>query len=134
MGIPLDAYRQVALQCIGRAVFFGSLAIFCVMIGIAFDPVACFRSGAAMTLIMSAILLFKSREAARRPPQHTEVWLYLDEGIRPRETHSRFAFAATMRETYGRFALGAFQVSIGFFVAALALQIAGVKPFIALPG
>lgn len=122
------------MQCVGRAVFFGSLAIFCVMIGIAFDPVACFRSGATLTMVMTAVLVFKSREAARRPPQRTEVWLYLDERLKPRESHARFAFAVTMRETYGLFARGAFFVSLGFFMLAAALAFAGVKPFITVPG
>ena len=65
----MDKIRTVAIECVGRAVLFGSLAIGCVMIGFSFNPVSAFRSGAIMTLIMAAILIWKAMSAHRQNPR-----------------------------------------------------------------
>ena len=42
----MDKIREVAFMCVGRAVMFATLAVGCVMVGFAFNPVSSFRSGA----------------------------------------------------------------------------------------
>ena len=127
----METIRTIALQCVGRAVFFGSLAICCTMIGSAFSPVMSFRIGAFATLIMAGILLWKSREASRQLPKSTEVWLYLDEKTRPVDPQAVFGFRTVMRDTYAMFAWYALMAAMAFFVISLAFSLAG---FSALPG
>ncbi|MFZ1774170.1 MAG: hypothetical protein WAT78_09455 [Rhizobiaceae bacterium] len=123
----MNVIRETALQCVGRAVFFGSLAICCTMVGFAFSPVAAFRVGAVFTLIMAAILLWKSRDAAQRPPKTTEVWLYLDEKTRPVDPAGIFGFRIIMRDIYAMFAWYALMAAMGMFAASLALTLMGFK-------
>lgn len=124
----MEKTRNIALFCVGRAVFFGSLAIGCIMLSFAFHPVMSFRAGAIMALMMAGILLWFAMTAHRRPPRRTEVWIHLDEETRPRNDHARRAFGLVMREVYGFYASAALKVSVGFFVASLVLQVLGVGP------
>nr|MBA3449572.1 hypothetical protein [Pseudaminobacter sp.] len=66
----MEQIRRVAMECIGRAVMFGSLAIGCVMIGFSFNPVSAFRSGALLTLLMTLVLMWKAMAAGTRNPKH----------------------------------------------------------------
>lgn len=124
----MEKTRNIALFCVGRAVFFGSLAIGCVMLSFSFHPVMLFRAGAIMTLMMVAILLWFAMTAAKRPPKRTEVWIHLDEETRPMNDHAKHAFSLVMREVYGFYAMAAFKVSAGFFAASLVLQLLGIGP------
>src|SRR4029453_12196234 len=58
-----------------RACGFGSLAIFCVMIGLSFEPRAAFQAGGFLTTIMAVVLIFKAREALTKHYRRTEMWL-----------------------------------------------------------
>ncbi|WP_157018662.1 hypothetical protein [Mesorhizobium xinjiangense] len=115
----MDRIRQVAIICVGRAVFFGTLAIGCAMIGFAYDPVAVFRSGAHMMLLMAAVLLWKAIFAPSQNPRNTEVWLHLDEKSRPSGPQSAKVFGTILREIYGRYALGTLYVACGLFLISL---------------
>lgn len=121
----MERARQVAFFCVGRAVMFGWLAIACVMFSFAFSPVAAFRAGAVLALVMSAILVFKAIAAARQNPRHTEVWIYLDEKTRPMNDQARVVFSDMMREIYGRYARGVFIISCIFYAVSLAFVVMG---------
>jgi len=125
----MQKIREVAFACVGRAVMFGVLAIACVMIGFSFNPVSAFRSGAVLTLVMAAILIFKAATAHRQNPKMTEVWLYLDESSRPSDGHARFVFASVMRDVYSRFAQAALVVACGLFVISLGFNLAGFESY-----
>lgn len=125
----MEKVRQTAIFCVGRGVFFGSLAIGCVMVGFSFNPVSAFRSGAVLTLLMSGLLLWKALAAHSQDPRRTEVWLYLDETTRPADKHASFVFATIMREVYGRFARIALGVACGFFGVSMMLTIFGLEPY-----
>ncbi|MCR5858359.1 hypothetical protein [Mesorhizobium sp. J428] len=125
----MNQIRQVAVECVGRAVMFGWLAIGCVMVGFSFAPVSSFRSGAVLALIMSLILLWRAMTAASRNPRHSEVWLYLDEVNRPAETDARFVFTTIMREVYGHYAQVTLWVAVGLFGASALLQLGGLTPY-----
>ena len=124
----MEKTRNIALFCVGRAVFFGSLAIGCVMLSFSFHPVMSFRAGAIMALMMTAILLWYAMTAAGRPPKRTEVWIYLDEKTRPMNDHARHAFGLLMREIYAIYARASFRAALGFFIFSVALQILGIGP------
>jgi len=132
--LAMEKIREITVQCVGRAVMFGTLAIFCVMLGLSFDPAAAFRAGAFMVLAMSGVLLFKAMNAFRTNPKRTEVWLYLDEKSRPSEADAKFVFAIVLRDVYGRFARASLGVAVVLFGVSLALTLAGVEGTMASPG
>ena len=125
----MEKIREVAIACVGRAVMFGSLAIGCVMVGFSFNPVSAFRSGAVMTLVMAAILIWKAVAAPRQNPKMTEVWLYLDEHSRPAGEHARYLFASVMRDVYARFAQASLAVACAFFAVSVTLMLFGLEPY-----
>lgn len=125
----MEKIREVAIFCVGRAVMFGSLAITCVMVGFSFNPVSAFRSGAVLTLLMAAILIWKAYAAAGKNPKTTEVWIYLDDKARPADEHSRFVFATVMRDVYGRFGQASLAVACLFFVISVVFVMFGFEAY-----
>jgi hypothetical protein len=119
----MDEVEGVAVECVGRAVLFGSLAIGCVMIGFSFNPVSAFRSGAFLTLIMALVLMWKATTASTKDPKRTETWLYLDDKSRPVDDAARRLFGMVLRDVYGVFARIALYVAVGFFVLSLVLML-----------
>lgn len=125
----MEKIREVAIFCVGRAVMFGSLAITCVMVGFSFNPVSAFRSGAVLTLLMAAILIWKAYAAAGQNPRSTEVWIYLDHKARPADEHARFVFANVMRDVYGRFAQAALAIACLFFAVSVVFTMFGFEAY-----
>ncbi len=123
----METIRQIAFVCVGRAVGFGTLAIACIMLSFAFSPPTAFRAGALLALIMAGILILKAHYAGRQQPKHTEVWLYLEEGLRPRDAEARRRFAGVLRETYGRFAAGALAAACCMFFVSVVLLATGLE-------
>lgn len=123
----MDEIRRVALQCVGRAVMFGSLAMGCVMIGFSFNPVSAFRAGAFLALIMAAVLMWKALTAGTKNPKHTEVWLYLDEKSRPVDAAAQRVFATVMREVYVLYAWIALGTAVGLFAVSFVFMLFGLK-------
>lgn len=122
--------RRVALQCVGRAMMFGSLAIGCVMVGFSFNPVSAFRSGAFLTLMMAAVLMWKALTAGTKNPRRTEVWLYLDEKSRPIDAAAQDVFRTVMREVYVFYARIALGVAVGLFAISLVFMLFGLKGYV----
>src|SRR5262245_63845284 len=79
----MEDMRRIAYEIVLRACGFGSLAIFCVMVGMSFEPRAAFQTGGFLTLLMTGILVLKAYEAPRKNYRRTEMWLYLPEERRP---------------------------------------------------
>lgn len=117
----METIRQIAFVCVGRAVGFGTLAIACIMLSFAFSPPTAFRAGALLALIMAGILVLKAHYAGRQKPKHTEVWLYLEDGLRPRDAEARRRFAGVLRDTYGRFAAGSLAAACCMFFISIVL-------------
>lgn len=126
----MDQIRRIALQCVGRAVMFGSLAIGCVMVGFSFNPVSAFRSGAFLALIMAAVLMWKALTASTKNPRRTEVWLYLDEKARPIDAPAQKVFRTVMREVYVFYAWIALGTAVGLFALSLVLMLFGLKGYL----
>lgn len=122
----MEETRQIAMFCVGRAVFFGCFAISIVMLSFAFNGILLFRSGAFLTLIMSLVLLWYAQTAHRREPKVTETWIYLKEERRPYNDHAKRAFREMMKEVYGFYAYYAVLVALGLFVISLFLQATGI--------
>jgi hypothetical protein len=112
---------------VGRAVFFGSLAVSLIMLTFLFDMVLFFRSGAIMAFAMAAILLWFAQTAERRPPKRTETWLLLDNDRRPRNEPAIRAFCLLMREVYAHYAKNVFGVGAGLFILSLLFELLGIR-------
>jgi hypothetical protein len=122
----MEEMRRIAYETVLRACGFGSLAIFCVMIGMSFDPRLAFQAGGTLTTIMALILIFKSREALTKDYRKTEMWLYIEKDFRPPEAYAQWASATVLRDTYLTFALWTSVIAITMWVIALLCSLADV--------
>lgn len=122
----MERMRQIAFETVQRACLFGSLAIFCVMVGMSFEPRAAFQAGGTLTTIMAVILIYKAREALTKDYRKTEMWLYLPKDFRPPEAYAQWASATVLRDTYLTFALWTSAVAIAMWVVALMFSLAGL--------
>lgn len=120
----MDELRRMAFVSIGRACGFAGLAILCVMIGLAYDPLVAVRSGGIFMTLATIVLLLKARQALTRDVRHTEMWLMLEEDRRPAQAYAQWAGATVLRDTYLWFAQYAAGLSIVLWLAALILSLA----------
>jgi hypothetical protein len=123
--VTMEEMRRVGFVTVARACGFGSLGIFCFMIGLSFEPVIAFQSGGTLTLLMAVILIFKAREARTKDYRKTEMWLYLPEELRPPSDHAQWASATVLREIYLLFAQWTAAAAIVMWVLALLFSLAG---------
>ncbi len=122
----MQEMRRIAYETVQRACLFGSLAIFCVMVGMSFEPRLAFQAGGTLTALMAIILIYKAREALTKPYRKTELWLYLPEELRPPEAQAQWASATILREVYLTFALWTSAISIAMWIAALLFRLFGM--------
>ena len=115
----MEDMRRIAFETVLRACGFGSLAIFCIMIGLSFNPLVAFQSGGFLTTVMTAILVLKAFEARTKPYRRTEMWLYLPKEARPPEAVAQRMTASLMREVYLNFALWTSVTSIVMWLIAV---------------
>jgi multisubunit Na+/H+ antiporter MnhB subunit len=121
----VDDIRRIAYEIVLRACGFGSLTIFCIMIGLSFNPRVSFQSGGFLTTVMTLILALKAYEARRKPYRRTEMWLYLPEDARPPAGSAQQITSAIMREVYLTFAVWTSIIAIGMWGVALFLSFIG---------
>ena len=119
----MDDMRRIAFVTVMRACGFGSLAIFCMMVGLSFEPRIAFQTGGVLTLGMVGVLVFKAREALTKNHRKTELWLYLPEAMRPPEATAQRITSTIMRETYLMFALWTSEVALGMWLMALVFSL-----------
>lgn len=115
----MEHMRRIAYEIVLRACGFGSLAIFCVMTGMSFEPHLAFKAGGFLTTLMSAILILKAFEARTKNYRKTELWLYLPKEQRPPEAYAQWASATVLNETYLTFARWTAAISIAMWAIAL---------------
>ena len=117
--------RQIAYETVLRACGFGSLAIFCMMIGLSFEPRLAFQAGGTLTLLMTGILLYKAHEALRKDYRKTEMWLYIEKDRRPPAAYAQWASSTILRDTYLTFAFWTSAIAIAMWVLALFFGLIG---------
>ena len=122
----MEEMRRIAYETVLRACGFGSLAIFCVMIGMSFEPRGAFQAGGFLTLMMTIILIVKAYEARTKDHRRTEMWLYLSEESRPPKAQAQWAISMIMRETYVLFARWTAIISIVMWLIALFFSFIGL--------
>lgn len=120
----MDELRRLAFVSIGRACGFAGLAIFCVMVGLTFDPLVALRSGGILMTLATIVLLIKARGALTKDVRRTEMWIMLDESKRPASEYAQWAGATVLRDAYLWFAQYAAGLSIVLWLAALAMSLA----------
>ena len=119
----MEEMRRIAFETVARACGFGSLGIFCFMVGLSFEPVVAFQAGGTLTVLMALVLMFKAYEARTKDYRRTEMWLYLPKELRPPQTYAQWASATVLRETYLLFAQWTAAVAIAIWVLALAFSL-----------
>ena len=122
----MEEMRRIAFEIVQRACLFGSLTIFCVMVGMSFEPRLAFQAGGTLTTLMALILVYKAREALTKDYRKTELWLYLPKDQRPPEAHAQWASATVLRDTYRTFAMWTAAIAIAMWVAALMFAFVGI--------
>ena len=122
----MEQMRRIAYETVQRACLFGSLAIFCVMVGMSFVPRLAFQAGGTFTTFMVLVLIYKASEARTKDYRRTEMWLYLPKDRRPPDAYAQWASATVLREIYLAFALWTSAIAIAMWVIALALALAGI--------
>lgn len=121
----MNDLRRIAYEIVLRACGFACLAIFCVMIGLSFNPHLAFQAGGTLTIIMTGVLVLKAQEARTKNHRHTEMWLYLPKEQRPATNFAQRAVSSVMRETYLAFACWTAIVAIVMWAFALVFSLAG---------
>jgi hypothetical protein len=119
----VDLIRRIAFETILRGCAFAFLAIFCIMVGLSFWPAHAFRAGGLLTLLMTATLLIKAREALHKPYRRTEMWLYVPKDQRLPESYAQWAFSTILNETYLLFAYWTAAIAMAMFLLALGFSL-----------
>ena len=122
----MEEMRRIAYETVLRACLFGSLAIFCTMVGMSFEPRLAFQTGGTLTMLMAGILIYKAREALTKDYRRTEMWLYLPKDFRPPEAYAQWASATVLRDTYLTFALWTSAIAIAMWIVALLFSLVGL--------
>lgn len=122
----MQEMRRIAYETVQRACLFGSLAIFCVMVGMSFEPRLAFQAGGTLTTGMALILIYKAREAKTKDYRRTEMWLYLPKDFRPAEGSAQWATSTVLRDTYFTFALWTSAIAVSMWVIALFFSLIGL--------
>lgn len=115
--------RQIAYQTVLRACGFGTLAVFCIMVGLSFNPLLAVQTGGVLTMLMTGILVLKAVGAPTKRYQRTEMWLYLPQEFRPPPDIAQLVTANLMREVYLTCALWTAVVDGALWLIALALSL-----------
>lgn len=121
----MEALRRVAYATVLRACAFGSLAIFCLMVGLSFEPRIAFQTGGVLTMFMTGVLYWKAHEARIKPYRRTEMWLYLSEAERPPASSAQQMTSVVLKETYMTFALWTAGVAIVMWAIAFVCSLLG---------
>jgi hypothetical protein len=119
----MENMRRIAYETALRACAFASLAIFCVMVGMSFNPHLAFRAGGFLTTLMAGVLILKALEARTKDYRRTEMWLYLPKDQRPPAAYAQWASATVLRETYLMFAMWTSAIAIAMWLIALLFSV-----------
>lgn len=122
----MEAIENAAYVSVGRACGFAGLGLFCVVLGLSFDPALAARTGGAGSLAVALILAFYAWRAPWRPYVRTEVWLILAKDKRPPHSIAQRVIGSTLRRIYSWFAQQAAIIAAVLLATAIVLQLSGV--------
>jgi hypothetical protein len=121
----LEELRKAAFESVSRGCAFAFLAIACVMMGVIYEPRLVFQVGGILTLLMTFVLMLKSRQALTRDYKRTEMWLLLPKDFRPPERYAQWAAATVLRDAYLTFAQYTALISIIMWAIAIFMRVTG---------
>ena len=120
----MQAIEYAAYVSVGRGCGFAGLAVFCVMLGLSFEPVLATKTGGLLCLGVTAILLIRAFSARKRPYKRTELWLILPKAERPPEAIAQKVIGGALHDTYLVFAEKGAVFAIGLLAVSVLLAIA----------
>lgn len=122
----MEAIENAAFVSVGRAVGFAGLAVFCVSLGLSFQPALAVRTGGIMCLCVTFILIFYAMRALTKPYKKTELWIILDEKARVPAKIAQRVVGGVLRETYYWFAQQAAIFAIVLLSLSILLEVSGL--------
>ena len=122
----MEFLRRLAYEVVLRACGFGSLAIFCTMVGMSFEPRLAFQTGGFLTMIMALILYYKAHEALKKDYRKTELWLYVPKDYQPPHGGAQWASSTVLRETYLTFGMWTAGIAVAMWAIALVFWLLGM--------
>lgn len=123
----MEEMRKAAFESVSRGCAFAFLGIACIMMGMLHDPKLVFQAGGILTLIMTFILMIKSRRALTHDYKRTEMWLLLPKDFRPPEAYAQWAASTVLRDAYLTFAQYTALISIIMWVIAIFMRVTGTS-------
>lgn len=108
---------------VARGVGFGGLAILLTMAGLAGYPVLALESGAALGLLMWAVLELKALQATRRSYKKSEAWLMLDPRPALPPCRAQAIVGSALAATFRRYARRTLAGALLCWLASLALRL-----------
>jgi len=122
----VDRIEQAADLSVRRAVGFGALAILLTMAGLSAEPVLALRTGAALTLVMWAVLMVKAYRAPHKPYKRTELWLMLEPPPSLPAERAQRLVAEVLAATFRRYAEASFVTATALWLASLLARLSGM--------
>ncbi len=117
--------ERLASLVVWRAFGFCWLAIGTTMSGLLFDLSLACRTGAFFAILLALVLQLRAATYHRiRRIDETEVWILLDERVRPPKEIARRLIVPAMRLELREKALYAAVIGAGLFVLSLVLRLA----------
>jgi hypothetical protein len=115
----MDRIEYLAHVSVWRGCAFGWLAIATMMLGLSFDPVLCFRSGAILAGLMAAALALSAVRAPSRNHKATEVWAMLHNGADLPDGFPGTVVNETLRRVFARSARGTAWIAAAMAVVSV---------------
>ncbi len=114
----METIRRCADLSVRRGCGFAGLGIFCMVVGLSFDPFVAAKSGAILCSLMAMTLALMAGRATARPYRRTEVFIMLDRktGL-PDEVAQRLVGEA-LRDSLFQHAELAALVALGLWIVA----------------
>ena len=122
----MEHMRRIAYETVLRACGFGSLAIFCVMIGLSFDAARRLPGRRLPDHADGGDPDLQGPRGLTKNYRQTEMWLYLPKEQRPPAAYAQWASSTVLRETYLTFALWTSAIAIVMWILALVFLLLGI--------
>ena len=100
----MDKLTILAFVSVARGCGFAGLGIFCIVVGLSYDPVLAAKTGAMLTTGLAVVLIFRAQQAPFRDYRKTELWIMLKKDERPVAEQAQKLAGHTLRDTYYAFA------------------------------
>ena len=102
-----DTVKRYTTLSIARGVGFGSLAVFCFVVGFSGDTVNLLRAAGFGSFLISITLLIKAVNSSQKNYRRTEVWTMLPEHDRPPTEIASRLVTTIRRKVLFQWSLGA---------------------------